>query len=446
MKRSASLAAAALHLAYGSSAHAGPPNAKDEATVAQALFYEARGLMKDGKYLLACPKLEESLRLDHGIGTEFNLADCNEKIGKLATAWSGFLSVAAAAKTQNQSEREKVARDRAKLLEPRLPTLVIDVPSTAPPGLEVTRDGVIIAATAWGRAAPVDPGSHRIVASAPGKKPWEGAVSASEGKLVRIAVPSELPDAAPVAELPGIALPAPVAEPSAPRQARPSFPEPVLEEPGSRQRTIAWIVGGLGVAGLGVGAGFGLDSLRKRERSKEHCVANLCDAEGVSLRDKAIRSGDVATVATAVGAARSSAASSSCSPRLAVRTGRRLLQPRGSVPCLTSPPAEAASPSKVSCRDPIAARSLPRPRRRHRRLQHDPRQPAGHARPEEDRRRGHGAAVERRLARRRRGRAARLHAERARVPWPLRGGERSDLRVRSSILRALHGSARNGRV
>lgn len=304
MRRGAALAAATLCLAYGSLAHAEPKAANDGPTLARALFYEARALMKDGKYQLACPKLEESLRLDHGIGTEFNLADCNEKIGKLATAWSGFLSVAAAAKTQNQGEREKVARDRADLLEPRLPTLVIVVPSTVPPGLEVKRDGAFVAATDFGRAAPVDPGPHRIVVSAPGKKPWEGTVSASEGTLVRIAVPSALPDAAPAsAELPAIVAPAPAAEPSPPRQAGLPFPAPIIEEPGSRQRTVAWIVGGLGLVGVGVGAGFGLDSLRKRERSKEHCVADLCDMEGVSLRDKAIRSGNVATVATSVGAA-----------------------------------------------------------------------------------------------------------------------------------------------
>lgn len=304
MKRGAALAAATLYLAYGSIAHAEPKAANDEGTVARALFYEARALMKDGKFQLACPKLEESLRLDHGIGTEFNLADCNEKIGKLATAWLGFLSVAAAAKTQGQTERAKVARERADLLEPRLPTLVIDVPSTAPPGLEVKRDGAVVAATDFGRAAPVDPGSHRIVVAAPGKKPWEGTVSASEGRLVRIAVPSALPNAAPVAnELPAIVAPAPLAEPSLARPAALPFPAPILEEPGSRQRKIAWIVGGLGVVGVGVGVGFGLDSLRKRERSKEHCVADLCDVEGVALRDRAIRSGNVATVATTIGAA-----------------------------------------------------------------------------------------------------------------------------------------------
>jgi len=300
MKRFVTCTAATFFLVCASTAGAEPTKSGDPAA-AQALFYEARALMKDGKYAIACPKLEESLRLDYGIGTEFNLADCNEKIGKLSTAWSGFLSVAAAAKAHNQTQREKVARDRAKALEPRLPKLAIDVPSPAPPGLEVKRDGVVIGSASWGTPAPVDPGSHRITASAPGKLPWEGAVSAVEGKVVRISVPRELPNAA-SAELP---TPAPVTQrDEAQRQDQvTSFPEPIVEQRGSTQRTIGWIVGGLGIASLGVGAGFGIDSLQKRDRSNDHCVGDLCDAQGVALRDKAIQSGDISTIATVGGGA-----------------------------------------------------------------------------------------------------------------------------------------------
>ena len=301
MKRFALTAAAALLLTYGGAASA-QPNKPGDPAAAQALFYEGRALMKDGKFAVACPKFEESLRLDYGIGTEFNLADCNEKVGKLATAWSGFLSVASAAKAQNQTQREKVARDRAKALEPRLPKLAIDVPSPAPPGLEVKRDGVVIGSASWGSPVPVDPGSHRISASVPGKVPWEGAVSAVEGKVARISVPRELPNAA-SAELP-TAAPVPVTQRDEPqRQEHTSFPEPIIEDRGSTQRTIGWIVGGVGLVGLGVGAGFGVDSLQKRDASKDHCVGDLCNSQGVSLRDKAIQSGDISTIATVAGGA-----------------------------------------------------------------------------------------------------------------------------------------------
>ena len=297
MKHIVSSALTALALGLPASASAEPPKNPSDPAAAQALFYEARALMKSGKHALACPKLEESLRLDYGIGTEYNLADCNEKVGRLATAWSGFLATASAAKAQGQTEREKVARARAKALEPRVPKLVIDVPSSGPRGLQVTRDGIAVGPASWGSPVPVDPGRHRVGAAAPGKEPWEGVVTATEGKVARITVPSAL------TPIPPAEAPAPLTM-REPRRDEPApFPEPIVEQRGSAQRTVGWIVGGVGLAGLGVGAGFGVDSLRQRDRSRDHCTGDLCDRDGVALRDRAIRSGDVATITTIAGAA-----------------------------------------------------------------------------------------------------------------------------------------------
>jgi hypothetical protein len=277
----------------------GQPPQKSDAATAQALFYEARALMRDKKYAQACPKLEESLRLDYGMGTEFNLADCNEKIGKIAAAWSGFINVAAAAGAQNQAQRERVARDRARQIEGRLPKLVIEVASPAP-GLEVRRDNVILGSAVWGTAAPVDPGAHRIVASAPGRVPFDVTVTTVEGKTMKVVVPALAPVVvAPELPQPAAAEPPPPPSPSIAT----TFPEPVIERPSNAQRTVGFVIGALGVGALGVGAGFGIDSLSKRERAKDHCSGDLCDETGLSLRDRAISSGNVATVTTIAGGA-----------------------------------------------------------------------------------------------------------------------------------------------
>lgn len=303
MKRLAFIPVIALALVPQLALAADPP--KNDPAAAQSLFYEARTLMQQNRFAEACPKLEESLRFDVGIGTQFNLADCNEHLGKITTAWAGFLEVAALSKTQNQPDREKLARKRAAALEPRLPKLVVEA-SNGTPGLEVKRDGIAIGAAAWGTAIPVDPGSHRIVASAPGKQ-WETTITASEGKTAKVSVPRDLP-AAPVSAVAagGVTNPSVTGNVTPENTAAPNaqgFPPPVVEKAGSTQRTVGWIVTGIGAVGVGLGAGFGLSSLGKRNESRDHCNVDACDATGVGLRSDAMSAGNVSTIAFIAGGA-----------------------------------------------------------------------------------------------------------------------------------------------
>src|SRR5687768_2018720 len=76
--------------------------AQSDSAAARALFAEGRSLMEGERFAEACPKFEESLRLDDGMGTQFNLAHCWDKLGRTASAWALFLDVAAAARAGNQ--------------------------------------------------------------------------------------------------------------------------------------------------------------------------------------------------------------------------------------------------------------------------------------------------------------------------------------------------------
>src|SRR3954463_3119256 len=101
--------------------------ATSDPATARALFREARKLMTDKHYDEACPKFEESQRLDAGIGTMFNLADCWGHSGPTASAWAMFLDAAAAARAANQEDRAKVAKERAGKLEPKLAHMTIRI-------------------------------------------------------------------------------------------------------------------------------------------------------------------------------------------------------------------------------------------------------------------------------------------------------------------------------
>lgn len=274
---------------------------------AQALFDEARTLMKSKRFEEACPKLAESQRLDPGIGTQFRLADCYELEGKLASAWAGFLDVASQAAASGQTDREKAARTRAARLAPRLPKLTIVVPQASRvSGLEIERDGADVGEAQWGTAVPVDPGEHQLVVRAPGKRDFTGSVSAREGAPATFDVPplENAPGAAPVAVAPVAAVPPPSVPPPAPVTSPAPPPAPPAEKGSSGPGVLVIGLGALGVVGLAVGTTFGIMASSKYDDSKQHCRAtdeNLCDQQGVDLRDQAFTFGNVATASFIVG-------------------------------------------------------------------------------------------------------------------------------------------------
>ena len=59
------------------------------ASSADRLFNEANGLVQTGHYAEACPKFEQSQKLDPAIGTQFNLADCFEHVGRTVQRLNG---------------------------------------------------------------------------------------------------------------------------------------------------------------------------------------------------------------------------------------------------------------------------------------------------------------------------------------------------------------------
>ena len=59
---------------------------------AAALFDEGRAALQRRDWDFACAKFAASERLDPAIGTQFNLANCEEERGRLATAWVMFLA------------------------------------------------------------------------------------------------------------------------------------------------------------------------------------------------------------------------------------------------------------------------------------------------------------------------------------------------------------------
>lgn len=251
--------------------------AEDNAGAA-ALFAEAGRLINANQPSSACPRYEESLRLLDSINTRYFLADCYERIGRMASAWALFLEVAARGHASRDAAKEAKARERAAAVQPKLSHLTVVVADPPTPAIEVKRDGTPVGPGQWGVPMPVDPGVHLIQASAPGKRPWTARIEvAPKGPTATITVPA-LEDGGGTSDEDEI-------------------------DAGRPRRTLALVVGGAGLVTAGVATALAIAARSKFDESSELCNGDRCTQRGVDIRESAVARADVATVVFGVGLA-----------------------------------------------------------------------------------------------------------------------------------------------
>ena len=227
------------------------PAARAQQPAAEALFREGRRLVDAGKLIDACAKFAESQRLDPASGTLLNLGDCNERLGRTATAWSYFVAAGTLAEAQGKPDQRSEARLRAEAVEGRLAHLTIRAakPVTA---MLVKRDEVLLGPAALGTRTPIDPGRYRISASAPAHRDWSTEVTIAGDRADESVVIPELATA-------------PIDAPRA----------------SARVPLWAWISGGAGLALLAIGIAFEVDSVIARDTIVRNCgPERLCDPAG----------------------------------------------------------------------------------------------------------------------------------------------------------------------
>lgn len=264
---------------------------------ADALYQEGKRLLDERRYEEACPKFEESQKLDPGVGTLLYLASCYELIGRTASAWRTFQDAAELARDTGDSRRDTLAQRRAKKLESRLSRLAVMVPATSRVrGLELRCDGSVIGVGEFGAARPLDPGPHRIEAGAPGRRAWAQDVDVPPGPIV-------------------VSVYVPILEPLGMARERPGagVPTPQLDVDSHRTRRLTGLaVGAAGLILLGTAGYLEWQALSHQAQAEEqYCNAELiCTPPGVTLNRQAksaesfaIGSAVVGAVGVAIGAA-----------------------------------------------------------------------------------------------------------------------------------------------
>jgi hypothetical protein len=253
---------------------------------AQQRFEEGRALLKEGHPAEAIPKFVASIASEPTVAALLNLADCYEKVGKLASAHARFRQAQELARDKD-TVRSEEARKRAEILEPRLSTItLLPPPQTA--GVRVWVDGVEVRAAEWGKPHPYDAGPHEVIAQDQSGARRRSALTV-EGEAARLTAPIEIAAAPPVVVGP------------------PPPTTPPRDESPSALRTTGLVVGGLGVAALVTGTVTGIVALGASSDLKDACATYpQCPAdrraELTDLDDKARTFATVSTITIVAGA------------------------------------------------------------------------------------------------------------------------------------------------
>lgn len=254
----------------------------DDSNSAEALFRQGRALADRGEFKDACAKFEASERMQPSTGTEFNLGFCNEKLGKLASAWRNYRT-ALPKLTDPSDPRRAFAEEHVALLEAAMPYVVIRLKGTLPRGATIRKGESLLDEGALATPLPCDPGPVRVSLERPGFEPLVREIQVEAGRTYEVVL-----DVAEGRPAPRIVTPRHAG--GAPAVARGSS---VIA------RGLGWTSLAIGVVGLGVSGIATAEMLADKSVVEDDCSREgdvlWCGPDGVTAAADGARWSDVAT-------------------------------------------------------------------------------------------------------------------------------------------------------
>jgi hypothetical protein len=139
---------------------------------ARELFADASKDEDAGRWESALEKLHRVSDVKLTAGIRYHIALCEEKLGLTATALAHYGDALQAANAEHNKEVIELLKEPfLGDLRARVPSLALNVPRDVS-DVEVTVDGQRQPSGLWGVGVPIDPGTHRIEAHAPGRRPF----------------------------------------------------------------------------------------------------------------------------------------------------------------------------------------------------------------------------------------------------------------------------------
>ncbi len=145
---------------------------ESQRAAARDLFKEGDALQRSGKLVEALDKFQRAQAVFDAPTNQVRIAECEAALGRLVESSEAYRSVLRVQLPAGSPPAFQAAVDQARAelaqVEPRVPRLVIDVQPTKAPGMQLQIDGQNVPAALVGASMPLDPGSHRVIVSAPG--------------------------------------------------------------------------------------------------------------------------------------------------------------------------------------------------------------------------------------------------------------------------------------
>ncbi len=249
---------------------------------------------REGRFEDAVELLTRAESVIHAPTHLLYIARSQAKLGRLVEAKEAYIKVindqlddkAPPAFVKAQEE----ARTELEALQGRLASLKIVVTGAERSEVQVKVDDKPLPNIALGVSTDASPGERHLVVSAPGKTTQELTVQLAEGQSETVTI-ELLDDASATSEEVTTA---------------PEVTTEIEDAPRSSKKMIGFVLGGVGVAGLGVGTAFGIMTLSDAKKAREDdslCPDEQCSSDGDEAISKAKTKALVANIGIGVGAA-----------------------------------------------------------------------------------------------------------------------------------------------
>ncbi len=263
-----------------------PEVSPSELTVARRLFDEGKAAEDAGEFRVAAEKFRRAASIKDTPGIRFHLARCEEEQGAFVEAVLEY------DRARELLDSGVKAADVAKLLpaaRERAQAKVAQLTIKPPPhvaDLTIALDGKALSTSVWGAAMPINPGKHRVTASAPGRADYSYELELGSGETAEIKVElRELPK--PTSSPPTTAaLPPPVSQAA--------LAPPRAEDSSLQPRTVVLVTEAT-LVGVGLTTGIIFSVLRSAADDRYDTATQAVLAEvGGSDPDGVACSGDMA--------------------------------------------------------------------------------------------------------------------------------------------------------